>query len=124
MDLPTSHPRRLLPVHPLSQEKKLSQEQDQLLMEENQPFVGRKKWKWVLMTSLGSEVEPDLFCAASSKNPAFPRDFQTSQRSSHAPVEENHVERDTNPQKNRAEILEFDAYPEFSNFKIWWMSFR
>ena len=27
--------------------------------------------------------------------------------------------RDRNPQKKRAETLEFGAYPEFSNFKIW-----
>ena len=38
--------------------------------------------------------------------------------------EKNHVERDTNPEQKRAEILEFDANPEFSNFRIWRMSFR
>ena len=60
MELPTSHSRRLLLVHPVSEKKNVSQEQEWLLTEENQPFVCRKLWKWVLMTPLGSEVEPDF----------------------------------------------------------------
>ena len=107
----------------LKKKNLLSRTGEWLLMGENQPFVCRKKWKWVLMTPLGSEVERDSFCAASSKIPhvleisRHPHEFLTLQWRK-ITWRETQITR-----KKRAEILEFEAYPDFSNFRIWRMFF-
>ena len=84
-------------------------------------------------TTLIERVEPNSFVAAddrlpvdlsSSKKNARPGDTQTSTQNSGVLLQDpEQVERDTTSQKKEAEKLEFEAWLDFRNFRIWRMTF-